>query len=133
MAATAASNFQRDSGHLPVDCDKLQRFVGPVLNALGGEEKSVSLGRAIARVSAHEIYHMLTASEEHARRGISRASLSRADLMAPTFVFGQAQARWLRAWAASSSGRPDEVAAGLRLSPAQSGIEQAGADVSAGR
>jgi hypothetical protein len=128
-----------EDGHvLPfgtVDCDKLQRFVGPVLNAPGGEEKSVRLGRAIARVSAHEIYHMLTASEEHARRGIARASLSRADLVAPTFAFGQAQARWLRAWAAASSGRADDVAAaaGLRTSPAQDGIEQAGADVSAGR
>lgn len=116
-----------------VDCDRLRRFVEPVLNALGGEEKNASVGRAIARVGAHEIYHMLTGSEEHAPRGIARASLSRADLTAPAFAFAEAQAKWLRTWAATPSGRPEDEAAGLRPSLADDGIQDGGRDVSAGR
>lgn len=116
-----------------VDCDKLRRFVAPVLNGLGEEEKTASMGRAIARVSAHEIYHMLTESEEHARRGIERGALSRADLIAPTFVFAEAQTRWLRAWAAVPSPQPDPVAIGRSADSAQDAVQNFDAGASAGR
>lgn len=126
-----------EDGHvLPfgsVDCDKLRRFVGPGLNGLPDGDKNGTLGRAIARVSAHEIYHMLTGSEEHAHRGIARASLSRADLTAPAFSFAEPQAKWLRAWAAAPPGSLDPVSVRLNTSPAQDGIQNSGPGGSAGR
>jgi hypothetical protein len=82
-----------------VDCESMRRYIAPALKSLGREEKNAALGRAIARVSAHEIYHMLTGSEGHARRGIARASHSREELTAPTFSFAQKETDWLRAWA----------------------------------
>jgi hypothetical protein len=85
-----------------VDCDRLKRFIEPVVSSLGQEEKNVRLGRAVARVSAHEIYHMLTGSEEHARRGIARAKHNREELTAPTFAFGREETNWLRAWTAAN-------------------------------
>ena len=126
-----------EDGHvLPfgsVDCDRLRSFVAPGLKGLGEEKKNASLGRAMARVSAHEIYHMLTASEGHARRGIARGSVSRADLMAPTFAFGEAETRWLRAWAAVPSGRSDVVTVGLGFSRPEDAIRHSDTGASAGR
>jgi hypothetical protein len=88
-----------------VECDRLRRFIAPVLKSLGPEDKNASLGRAIARVSAHEIYHMLTRSEGHARRGIARSSHSRAELTAPRFGFAQKETDWLRAWVIKPAGQ----------------------------
>lgn len=93
-----------------VDCETVRRFIAPALKSVGGEEKNAALGRAIARVGAHEIYHMLTGSEGHARRGIARARHSREELTAPTFAFAQKETDWLRAWAAKPAGRQTEAA-----------------------
>lgn len=87
-----------------VRCDTVRNFIASVLKSSDPRENNVALGRALARVSAHEIYHMLTGSEEHSRRGIARGSHSRADLTAPTFVFAEPQMNWLRAWATKSAG-----------------------------
>ena len=103
-----------------VDCDKLRRFIAPVMRSIGQEDKNARLGRAIARVSAHEIYHMLTGSEGHARRGIARARHNREELTAPTFAFAREEASWLRAWAAANSETQRAVAA---VEPATAGAE----------
>lgn len=87
-----------------VDCDRLRRFIAPVMRSLGQEDKNAGLGRAIARVSAHEIYHMLTGSAVHAHQGIARATHSREELTAPTFAFAGEETNWLRAWAAANPG-----------------------------
>jgi hypothetical protein len=42
-----------------------------------------SLGRALARVVAHEIYHVLSDSGLHDRHGLSKAALTPADLFLP--------------------------------------------------
>jgi hypothetical protein len=112
-----------------VNCDAVRRFIAPVLKALGPGARNACLGRAMARVSAHEIYHMLTGSQEHARRGIARAAHTRADLTAPAFNFAQPQTDWLRAWAAKSVSPPAAAAAGMET--AQSTASDTGA--SAGR
>lgn len=93
-----------------VDCEMVRRYIAPALKSVGRVEKNAALGRAVARVSAHEIYHMLTGSEGHAREGIARARHSRAELTAPTFAFAQKEADWLRAWVAKPGGRPAEAA-----------------------
>jgi hypothetical protein len=89
-----------------VDCDRLRIFIAPALKSLSPEEMNAGLGRAIARVAAHEIYHMLTESEGHARHGIARASHTRAELTAPTFVFAPKETQWLRSWEVSATSRP---------------------------
>ena len=103
VAAHSLARTDVIDGHvLPfayVDCEKLRIFVAPALKALGHEAKEAGLGRAMARVSAHEIYHMLTGSEKHASHGIARASHTRAELTAGAFLFAPADVNWLRAWA----------------------------------
>lgn len=72
-----------------VRCDELRRY-------LAG---AGSMGRAMARVAAHEIYHMLTGSAAHARTGIARAEHSRAELAAQTFDFAPSETEILRDYA----------------------------------
>jgi hypothetical protein len=112
-----------------VDCDRVRRFIAPALQSAGPGEMTAALGRAAARVSAHEIYHMVTGSEAHAARGIARASHSRADLTAPGFAFAPQQADWLRSWAATTA----VLDAGLAANPAQAESTASDAGASAGR
>jgi hypothetical protein len=96
---------------------------------MGQEDKNARLGRAIARVSAHEIYHMLTGSEEHARRGIARAKHNREELTAPTFAFAREETNWLRAWAAANPGIQRAVAAvgpAIRMDETESSTSASG-------
>jgi hypothetical protein len=81
-----------------VDCDALRGY-------LAGErfaDPAASLGKAMARVLSHEIYHMLTASTAHAHSGVARAEHSRAELTANTFAFGRTETDWLKEWSARS-------------------------------
>ncbi len=59
-----------------VDCD---RVVNSVRTAMFGEDYSrgeLLIGRALGRVVAHELVHMLTRSGQHAHDGVQKAALS---------------------------------------------------------
>jgi hypothetical protein len=116
-----------------VDCETVRRYIAPALKSVGRDEKDAALGRAVARVSAHEIYHMLTGSEGHARRGIARARHSREELTAPTFAFAQKETDWLRAWVAKPGGRQAETALEQGTNAAEAETARPDAVSSAGR
>jgi hypothetical protein len=68
------------------------------------------LGRALARVSAHEIYHMLAGVRTHDDRdGIFQASHSGKDLTQAVFAFAAPEKNWLHAWVERQRSR-DQVA-----------------------
>jgi hypothetical protein len=59
-----------------VDCD---RVAGSVRNVMAGDDYSradLLMGRALGRVVAHELVHMLTRSGKHAREGVQKSALS---------------------------------------------------------
>ena len=100
-AVTLAQTEIVDSHVLPfgrVNCDAVRHLIAPASRSLRAGQKNAALGRALARVSAHEIYHMLTGSESHAGRGIARAAHSSADLTAASFTFAETETAWLRSW-----------------------------------
>ncbi len=79
-----------------VDCSALRGY-------LSGErfaDPAAALGKAMARVLSHEIYHILTASTAHS--GVARPEHSRAELTAATFSFGKTETDWLKDWSARS-------------------------------
>ena len=84
-----------------VNCDLLRSYIAPVAGDSGN-----AMGRAMARVVAHELYHMLTGSNVHARSGIARAEHSRDQLTAAAFLFAKPEIEWMRAWANS---QPAEI------------------------
>jgi hypothetical protein len=65
-----------------VSCDKVTAALRPTMH--GGEfgNADVLLGRALGRVVAHELMHMLTRSAAHGRAGVGKASLSGRQLIA---------------------------------------------------
>jgi hypothetical protein len=65
-----------------VDCDHV---VSSMHTAMTGEDygkADLLLGRALGRVVAHELVHMLTKSKQHGREGVERAALSARQLIA---------------------------------------------------
>ena len=75
-------------------CDSVQKLVGPDLKtALPGDREQL-FGRALGRVAAHELYHILAGTTEHAHRGLSRPEQSSSELLAPEDSFSpQAEQR----------------------------------------
>src|SRR6516164_5617416 len=61
-----------------IDCPR-------VLGMLGSQVDSAVLGRALARVAAHEIYHIVAQTAEHQEKGVAKASFSSRDLTAVRF------------------------------------------------
>jgi len=101
-AGQALAEADTVAGHvLPfarVDCDRVRALITPSLLAMPPAWKSEMLGRALARVSAHEIYHMLSGVETHGASGIFQAGHSRRDLTATTFSFAAPENSWLHGW-----------------------------------
>ncbi len=83
-----ASTAVTDGKVLPftwVDCNALNRFLRPELEKSATRDEVY--GRAIARLLAHEFFHVLTESESHTKVGVSKPSFSTKDLMASSFSF----------------------------------------------
>lgn len=64
-----------------LNCDVLNRMVAPASAGL--------YGRAMARVAAHELCHVLAQSREHGRAGLAKAAFSRRELLGDSFDFAE--------------------------------------------
>ncbi len=88
QAAALASTAVSDGRVLPfseVGCDEVRRYLEPVTR--GAKDRDGVLGRALARVMAHEMYHMLLEERGHGRDGVARSYHRRDELVARTFRF----------------------------------------------
>ncbi|HUI77117.1 MAG TPA: hypothetical protein VLY24_04360 [Bryobacteraceae bacterium] len=59
-----------------VACERLSNLVQPTVAGLELPEAEVVLGRAMGRVVAHELVHILSRSTEHGHDGVARPELS---------------------------------------------------------
>lgn len=85
-----ASSSVADGKILPfswVDCTALNRFLAPVASHQLPAEQDDLYGRSMARLLAHEFYHILAQTDDHAPAGIAKARFSTADLLADHFDF----------------------------------------------
>ena len=72
-----------------VDC---QKVIQSARHAMWGGDMARSeqlYGRALGRVMAHELVHMLTKTGDHARNGVQRAALSPRDLTGATLTLSK--------------------------------------------
>lgn len=65
---------------LEIDCGPIKRLIGGPSLQTPLALRETLLGRALGRVLAHELYHILTETTEHSRYGIARPELSQHDL-----------------------------------------------------
>jgi len=95
LAYTAVSD-----GHvLPfstVNCPNLTRTLAAMLASEPGARRDFLYGRAVARVLAHEFYHILSGSMDHAPGGVAKSCFSTLDLVTERFAFEQATLARLR-------------------------------------
>ena len=70
-----------------VDCSRLSEMLEPALQRYQGWTRHTMAGRAVARVIAHEIYHILAKSVDHHDSGIAKPCFSVHDLTRDTFAF----------------------------------------------
>jgi hypothetical protein len=88
--ADLASTSVSDGHVLPfswVNCANVTQFLTPALADLPGARADFILGRAIARLVAHEFYHMLMQTREHTGIGISKPCFTAGDLLTERFEF----------------------------------------------
>ena len=112
-----ASSSVADGKVLPfswVDCTALNRFLAPVASGQSQSQQDDLYGRSMARLLAHEFYHILAQTDDHAPAGIAKARFSTVDLLADHFDFETFALNKLRppAPAANSAGSDDTSAGG---------------------
>jgi hypothetical protein len=76
-----------------VDCNRIIEILSPALQSLGLTARHAMLGRALARVMAHEIYHIVGQTTDHQESGIAKAALSVSDMTTPQFNLSLASLR----------------------------------------
>jgi predicted nucleotidyltransferase len=84
-----AMTYSVDGEILPfgeVECDRLQRTVRANPHSMGLFRQS-AFNTALARVIAHEIYHMLACSNVHTKSGVTKESLSALELSSGALSF----------------------------------------------
>ncbi|MGO9260456.1 MAG: hypothetical protein ACLQU1_29740 [Bryobacteraceae bacterium] len=111
-AASLASTAVEGGRVLPfssVNCGNLTRTLAPMLAAEPGARRDFLYGRAVARVLAHEFYHILLGTSEHASGGVAKPCFSPVDLLTERFEFEQATLARLQK---RPSGHPSEPVVG---------------------
>ena len=99
-----------------VSCDRVREFTQTGLLGLRADERDAQYGRALARVLAHELYHIFANTTRHGA-GVAKECYSMADLMNVDFQFREKEIQLLQ----SSRPKPrTEVAAPARSAPAES-------------
>jgi hypothetical protein len=87
----------RISPFADIDCQAVARFVGPALQDVSGPLRDYLLGRALGRVMAHELYHILGNTRDHTRRGAGKSVFQASDLLSPAFRFDTAASTTIEA------------------------------------
>lgn len=78
-----------------VDCDRIRAFIRNGTLELSKNDREAAFGRAIARVLAHELYHIFANTSRHGSHGIGKAVYSVQELLAPEFRFRERESRAL--------------------------------------
>jgi hypothetical protein len=101
-----AFTYSTDGAMLPfseIECDQVRSSLRTAM--WGGDHRRSDLlfGRALARVLAHELYHVLAKTHSHAGQGIAEKSLSGAQLISEVLQLNQAELDQMHAAVQSSS------------------------------
>jgi hypothetical protein len=122
-----ASTFVSDGQVLPfswVNCGNVTKLLAPSLVDRPAAHRDFIFGRAVARLIAHEFYHILMQTREHTRNGISKPCFTATDLLTNSFEFEYAALAQL--WR-SQAGRAAELPASSPAEASEPGSGRAAA------
>jgi cytochrome c553 len=77
-------------------CDAIRAFIAPQLLSIEPGDRTLSFGRALGRVLAHELYHILAHTKRHGSHGLAEPKWPPGELMAREFRFDQKEMQQLR-------------------------------------
>lgn len=81
---------------ISVDCGSVGHFLAEGVRDKPPARQRELVGRACGRVLAHELYHVLAQTAEHAKQGIAKPSFTAADLLDPGFRLSEESVRRIR-------------------------------------
>ena len=79
-----------------ISCDRVREFAQSGLVATNAGEREEKYGRALARVLAHELYHIFANTMRHGAMGVAKESYSVQDLLTDDFQFREKESRLLQ-------------------------------------
>lgn len=94
---------------IDVNCDGLRLFVEHDLIGVPAAEREAVFGRAMARILAHELYHLLAHTRIHTGGGIAKAAYSVQELLAPILNLGRKECDSLRGFREHLAAQSTEV------------------------
>jgi hypothetical protein len=74
---------------IDVYCGRVHDMVREDLRVDEKPERSRKFGRALARVIAHELYHVFSQTVDHTKSGLTKAAFTASDLLADRLIFDQ--------------------------------------------
>jgi hypothetical protein len=74
-----------------IHCDRVRASLDSALSGGRNRHSDLTLGRALALVLAHELYHILARTTSHAQDGIAKRALSGAELASRRLAFTGAE------------------------------------------
>jgi hypothetical protein len=92
------------SPYSSVECDQIKTCISGLLATSCARDRETAFGRALARVVAHELYHILAKTTEHTRHGISKGLQTSFDLIRENFQFDRLALARLRQRLFSAAG-----------------------------
>lgn len=79
-----------------VDCDRIRSFVQKDLLSFHAGDRETVFGRALARVVAHELYHIFANTARHGTCGVGKAAYTVQELLSEDFQFQDRESEALR-------------------------------------
>ena len=76
-----------------INCSEIQRFIAQA----PARQRGIALGWAMARVTAHELYHALLQTTGHGKSGLAKAVVSAGELLGRSFSFNREELRHFHA------------------------------------
>lgn len=78
-----------------VECDQIKTCISGLLGGACARDRDTAFGRAMGRVVAHELYHILGKTAGHSRSGIAKSLQTSFDLIRDNFQFDRQALLWL--------------------------------------
>ncbi|HYZ85793.1 MAG TPA: hypothetical protein VE621_15390 [Bryobacteraceae bacterium] len=69
-----------------VECDRIRLSISSAMYGADRKKADLLLGRALGRVVAHEIYHIVGNTKKHGHNGVAKTSLSATQLISDKLV-----------------------------------------------
>jgi hypothetical protein len=76
---------ERVTPYSSVECDQITACIASLLRSSCARDRQTAFSRALGRVVAHELYHILARTRQHTHAGISKAMQSPFDLIKENF------------------------------------------------